>query len=231
MAQAHGDRLTALDASFLAQEGANSHMHVGAVMLFEGPPPAYRDLVNHIRSRLHLVPRYRQKLAVPPVETGRPLWVDDPSFNLEFHVRHTALPGAGQRGAAARARRADPLPAARPLQAAVGDLARPGARGQPLRADRQDPPRARRRHLRRRPRDRALRPLARARGRAARGRAVGARSASRAPRSSSPAASPGSCARRSSSPPARSRRRAARRPRWRSRARRSRASPRWPGRC
>jgi diacylglycerol O-acyltransferase len=95
MAQQHGDRLTALDASFLAQEGANSHMHVGAVMLFEGPPPAYRDLVNHIRSRLHLVPRYRQKLAVPPVETGRPLWVDDPSFNLEFHVRHTALPAPG----------------------------------------------------------------------------------------------------------------------------------------
>src|SRR3954452_5502797 len=95
MAQQHGDRLTALDASFLAQEGANSHMHVGAVMLFEGPPPAYRDLVNHIRSRLHLVPRYRQKLAVPPVDTGRPLWVDDPSFNLEYHVRHTALPAPG----------------------------------------------------------------------------------------------------------------------------------------
>jgi len=95
MAQAHGDRLTALDASFLAQEGANSHMHVGAVMLFEGPPPAYRDLVSHILGRLHLVPRYRQKLAVPPVETGRPVWVDDPSFNLDFHVRHTALPQPG----------------------------------------------------------------------------------------------------------------------------------------
>jgi diacylglycerol O-acyltransferase len=95
MAQEHGDRLTALDASFLAQEGANSHMHVGAVMLFEGPAPAYADLIAHIRSRLHLVPRYRQKLAVPPVEAGRPLWVDDPSFNLEFHVRHTALPKPG----------------------------------------------------------------------------------------------------------------------------------------
>jgi WS/DGAT/MGAT family acyltransferase len=95
MAQAHGDRLTALDASFLAQEGANSHMHVGAVMIFEGPPPAYRDALDHIRSRLHLVPRYRQKLAVPPIETGRPVWVDDPSFNLEYHVRHTALPSPG----------------------------------------------------------------------------------------------------------------------------------------
>src|ERR671932_330521 len=79
MPQAHGDRLTAIDASFLAQERANSHMHVGAVMLFEGPPPSYRDCVNHIRGRLHLVPRYRQKLAVPPLETGRPVWVDDAS--------------------------------------------------------------------------------------------------------------------------------------------------------
>jgi WS/DGAT/MGAT family acyltransferase len=95
MPQAHGDRLTAIDASFLAQERANSHMHVGAVMLFEGPPPSYRDCVNHIRARLHLVPRYRQKLAVPPLETGRPLWVDDPTFNLEYHVRHTALPQPG----------------------------------------------------------------------------------------------------------------------------------------
>jgi diacylglycerol O-acyltransferase / wax synthase len=95
MAQRHGDRLTAVDAAFLAQEGPDSHMHIGAVALFEGPPPAYRDFANHIRGRLHLVPRYRQKLAVPPLETGRPLWVDDPTFNLDYHVRHTALPSPG----------------------------------------------------------------------------------------------------------------------------------------
>jgi diacylglycerol O-acyltransferase / wax synthase len=95
MAQAHGDRLTAVDASFLAQEGDNAHMHIGAVIVFEGPPPAFRDLANHVRGRLHLVPRYRQKLAVPPLETGRPLWVDDPNFNLEYHLRHTALPEPG----------------------------------------------------------------------------------------------------------------------------------------
>ncbi len=95
MAQAHGDRLTAVDASFLAQEGPTSHMHVGAVMIFEGPPPGYDDFITQIRSRLHLVPRYRQKLAFPPFETGRPLWIDDPSFNLEYHVRHTALPAPG----------------------------------------------------------------------------------------------------------------------------------------
>jgi diacylglycerol O-acyltransferase len=95
MAQAHGDRLTAVDASFLAQEGQNAHMHIGAVMVFEGPPPAFDDLADHVRGRLHLVPRYRQRLAVPPLETGRPLWVDDPNFNLEYHLRHTALPGPG----------------------------------------------------------------------------------------------------------------------------------------
>ena len=95
MAQAHGDRLTAVDASFLAQESQNAHMHIGAVMVFEGPPPAYGDFADHVRGRLHLVPRYRQKLATPPLETGRPLWVDDPNFNLEYHLRHTALPGPG----------------------------------------------------------------------------------------------------------------------------------------
>ena len=95
MAQAHGDRLTAVDASFLAQEGPTSHMHVGAVMIFEGPVPDFEALSAHVRGRLHLVPRFRQKLAFPPLETGRPLWIDDPSFNLEYHLRDTALPAPG----------------------------------------------------------------------------------------------------------------------------------------
>ena len=70
-------------------------MHIGGVLIFEGPPPAFDDYLDHIRSRLHLVPRYRQKLATPPLEAGRPLWVDDPCFNLEYHVRHAALPAPG----------------------------------------------------------------------------------------------------------------------------------------
>jgi WS/DGAT/MGAT family acyltransferase len=89
------DRLSAVDASFLAQEGRSSHMHVGAVLLFEGPPPAHDELIAHVESRLHLVPRYRQKLAFPRLEMGRPLWVDDPRLNIEYHVRHTALPSPG----------------------------------------------------------------------------------------------------------------------------------------
>jgi diacylglycerol O-acyltransferase len=95
MAQTHLDRLSAVDASFLHNEGAASHMHVGGVTIFEGPPPAIRDFLDHIRSRLHLVPRYRQKLVTPPLETGRPMWGDDPNFNIEYHVRQTALPEPG----------------------------------------------------------------------------------------------------------------------------------------
>jgi WS/DGAT/MGAT family acyltransferase len=95
MAQQHLDRLTAIDASFLHQEGPTSHMHVGGLTLFEGPPVPYTELLDTLRSRLHLVPRYRQKLSVPPAGTGRPLWVDDPSFDIEYHVRHTALPKPG----------------------------------------------------------------------------------------------------------------------------------------
>jgi WS/DGAT/MGAT family acyltransferase len=95
MAQQHLDRLTAIDASFLHQEGPTSHMHVGGVTEFEGPPPPYDEFLDGLRSRLHLVPRYRQKLSIPPGGTGRPLWVDDPNFSIEYHVRHTALPKPG----------------------------------------------------------------------------------------------------------------------------------------
>ncbi len=95
MAQEHLDRLTAVDASFLHQEDADSHMHIGAVTIFEGPPPPFVEVAEHIRSRLHHVPRYRQKLAYPPFESGRPLWIDDASFNIEYHVRHSALPAPG----------------------------------------------------------------------------------------------------------------------------------------
>ncbi|CAB4880910.1 MAG: wax ester/triacylglycerol synthase family O-acyltransferase [Actinobacteria bacterium] len=95
MPQQHLDRLTAVDASFLAQEGSNSHMHIGAVILVEGQAPPFEEFIEHIQGRLHLVPRYRQKLAFPPGDSGRPLWVDDPTFNIAYHVRHTALPHPG----------------------------------------------------------------------------------------------------------------------------------------
>ncbi|HEX8105845.1 MAG TPA: wax ester/triacylglycerol synthase family O-acyltransferase [Solirubrobacteraceae bacterium] len=95
MAQGHLDRLSSVDAGFLAQESPTTHMHIGGLATFAGEPPAIGDFLAHVRSRLHLVPRYRQKLAFPPLDTGRPIWIDDPSFNLEYHVRHTALPAPG----------------------------------------------------------------------------------------------------------------------------------------
>lgn len=89
------DRLTPIDASFLAQERDGSHMHIGSVLIFDGSPPPREDFLAHIESRLHLVPRYRQKLGFPRFEMGRPVWVDDPRFNIDYHVRHTALPAPG----------------------------------------------------------------------------------------------------------------------------------------
>ena len=95
MAQKHMDRLSAVDATFLHQESASTHMHIGGLVILAGSAPTYEEFLAHIDSRLHLVPRYRQKLATPPFQTGRPLWVDDPSFSLEYHIRHTALPRPG----------------------------------------------------------------------------------------------------------------------------------------
>jgi diacylglycerol O-acyltransferase len=92
---ANPDRLTGLDASFLHLERDSAHMHVGSTLIFEGEPPPYDELVEAIERRLHLVPRYRQRLAFVPLQQGRPVWVDDPHFNIRYHVRHTALPRPG----------------------------------------------------------------------------------------------------------------------------------------
>jgi WS/DGAT/MGAT family acyltransferase len=89
------DRLTGLDSSFLHLEGDAAHMHVAGCAIFEGDPPTYQELIDSIQSRLHLVPRYRQRLAFVPFGQGRPVWVDDPHFNVAYHVRHTALPAPG----------------------------------------------------------------------------------------------------------------------------------------
>jgi diacylglycerol O-acyltransferase / wax synthase len=89
------DRLTGLDSSFLHLERDGTHMHVASTTLFEGPAPPYLEFRDHIESRLHLVPRFRQKLRFVPFGQGRPIWVDDPHLNLAYHVRHTSLPGPG----------------------------------------------------------------------------------------------------------------------------------------
>ncbi|MEP6952528.1 MAG: wax ester/triacylglycerol synthase family O-acyltransferase [Solirubrobacteraceae bacterium] len=115
---ANRDRLTALDATFLHLETAGAHMHVASVLIFEGAAPEYEDFVSFIEGRLHLVPRYRQKLAAVPLGQGRPSWVDDPHFNARYHVRHSALPTPGSdeqlRNLAGRLF-AQPLDRAKPL--------------------------------------------------------------------------------------------------------------------
>ena len=84
-----------LDALFLHVEDGISHMHIGSCSLFEGPSPSIGDLTTLIESKLPLVTRYRQKVRFVPAGLGHPVWVDDPHFNLGYHVRHSALPPPG----------------------------------------------------------------------------------------------------------------------------------------
>jgi diacylglycerol O-acyltransferase / wax synthase len=70
-------------------------MHVASTIIFEGPAPSHEEFRDHIASRLHLVPRFRQKLRFVPFGQGRPVWVDDPHLNLDYHVRQSALPAPG----------------------------------------------------------------------------------------------------------------------------------------
>jgi diacylglycerol O-acyltransferase len=93
MAQQHLDGLSAADASFLRRDGSGRHMHVGVVAVLEGPVPDFPAFREHVRSRLRLVPRYRQKLLAGPLGAAR--WVDDPTFNIDYHLRHTGLPAPG----------------------------------------------------------------------------------------------------------------------------------------
>ena len=95
------ERLSFLDSSFLALETRTTHMHVAGVARFDAAPLLAADGgidIDRVRpfigSRLHLVPRYRQRLAKMPIERY-PVWVDDEHFNIDYHVRHSALPKPG----------------------------------------------------------------------------------------------------------------------------------------
>ena len=92
------DRLSPLDASFLFAEDRTRAMHVGGVMTFAPPEDGAFDpdaFVALIGRRLALVPRYRQKVREVPGHLGLPVWVDDPDFDLDYHVRRSALPRPG----------------------------------------------------------------------------------------------------------------------------------------
>src|SRR3954447_2962208 len=134
-AMANPDRLTGLDAAFLDLESGGAHMHVAGILVFSGEPPAYDELLGAIERRLDLLPRYRQKLAFVPYGQGRPEWVDDPHFNVRYHVRHSALPAPG--GEAELERIAGrlfalPLDRGKPLwELALVEGLAPGADGEP----------------------------------------------------------------------------------------------------
>ncbi len=90
------DRLSPLDASFLFMEEPTTAMHVGGLMTFDATPGFDPDrFIALIGERLAAVPRYRQKIREVPARLGLPLWVDDPAFELDFHVRRSALPAPG----------------------------------------------------------------------------------------------------------------------------------------
>jgi diacylglycerol O-acyltransferase / wax synthase len=101
MSYHHHERLTALDAMFLELESASVHMHVGSVGLFDAKPLRTRHggidferIKAMSGASLAMYPRFRQKLATIPL-FGRPAWVDDTRFNLDYHLRHTSLPVPG----------------------------------------------------------------------------------------------------------------------------------------
>jgi diacylglycerol O-acyltransferase len=89
------DRLSPLDSLFLHVEDGVTHMHIASCAIFERPPPPYEEFVDLVAAKLPLLPRYRQKVRFVPGQLGRPVWVDDPHFNLAYHVRHSALPPPG----------------------------------------------------------------------------------------------------------------------------------------
>ncbi|HSO99594.1 MAG TPA: wax ester/triacylglycerol synthase family O-acyltransferase, partial [Solirubrobacteraceae bacterium] len=87
--------LSSQDMSFLDIENDVNHMHIGSVGIFEGPPPSPEDVFDGVEAKLHLVPRYRQRVRYPPLRLGPAVWIDDPHFSLAYHVRRTALAAPG----------------------------------------------------------------------------------------------------------------------------------------
>ena len=89
------ERLTPEDASFLRIEDQTSAMHAVTVAVFEGPEPRFDELLQRMARRVSLVPRLRQRVVDIPGGVGRPVWVDDPHFSLDYHMRHTGVPRGG----------------------------------------------------------------------------------------------------------------------------------------
>ncbi len=96
MSQRHLDRLTAVDAGFLHEEDRGpAHMQIGGLVLLDGPLPAVEDVRRSLDTRLLNLPRYRQRLLPTPLGLARPVWADDPAFDIGQHVLLRRLPAPG----------------------------------------------------------------------------------------------------------------------------------------
>lgn len=89
------DTLGPIDAAFLDVEDDVNQMHIGAVLILEGPPPPISRLREMIAGKLESVPRCRQVVKRVAFNAARPVWVNDPGFDLDFHLRHVAVPAPG----------------------------------------------------------------------------------------------------------------------------------------
>ncbi len=90
------ERMSTLDAGFYFAEHANVPMHLGALTVFDGPPPSYQELAALYAAKLPRVPRYRQVVRTAPLQMFRPVWVDDEHFEIGYHLRHAAVPKPGR---------------------------------------------------------------------------------------------------------------------------------------
>ena len=88
-------RLSASDMSSLLAERGPIHVHVGGTVIVDGDPPPFDRVLEHVDTRLSLVPRFRQRVTRVPLGLDNPVWADDPRFDLRWHVQHFALPRPG----------------------------------------------------------------------------------------------------------------------------------------
>ncbi|MEO0961793.1 MAG: wax ester/triacylglycerol synthase family O-acyltransferase [Pseudomonadota bacterium] len=94
------EQLSGMDASFLYFETKNAPMHIGSVAIYdqstvEGGVLGFKEILKNYEARLHMSRAFRQRLAFVPANLDHPYWFEDPDFDIEFHVRHIALPHPG----------------------------------------------------------------------------------------------------------------------------------------
>ena len=163
-------QLTSLDAQFLAMESEGTYGHVGALALFDPSTAPGGEITSDgierlIASRIEQLPPFHQRLVRVPLGLDHPYWIEDPKFDLGFHIRDTAVPPPGDDRRLAQTVSRDLRPAAGPAAAAVGALRHPRHRERPRGPAHQGAPRGRRRRVRRGDPRRHLRPRTRSRRR------------------------------------------------------------------